>query len=97
MAAAPPRGPPFPLNPLPPPYPPPLLLPNPSMRKILQHLLARVTHIDRRMGQLFQVYNAVNNKINAILDAQDVEYNPLDDYVSNLSDDSLPSGNDGEE
>ena len=75
MAAPPPRGPPFPLNPLLPPYPPPPLPPNPSTRQILQHLLARVTHIDQRMGQLFQVYDAVNNKINAILDAQDVEYN----------------------
>jgi hypothetical protein len=63
----------------------------------MQHLLTRVDHIDRRLGQLFQVYNAVNNKLNAELDAQDVEYHPEDDDVSDLSDDSLPSDNDGEE
>ena len=93
MAPPPRRGPPAGRNPEAPPYPPPLP-PNPNLYQMLQHLIARVDHIDRRLGQLFQVYHAVNNKLNVVLDANDVEYHTSDDDVS---DPSLPSDNDGED
>ena len=70
-----------------PPFPPPPLQPQPpppppSAKQLLQQLHARVDHINRCLGQLFQLLHTVNSKLNRVLDANDVEYNFSDDPFS---------------
>ena len=64
----------FPPPPLQPPPPPPT-----NAKQMLQHLHARVDHIDKRLGKLVELLHTVNYKLNLVLDANDVEYNLSDD------------------
>ena len=88
-------GPPFPPPPLQPPRPPPPPPPT-DAKQMLEHLQARVDHIDKRLGKLVELLHTVNCKLNLVLDANDVEYNVSEDPSDNPSDDPS-SGNDMEE
>ena len=80
------------------PFPPPSLQPPPPLptdaKQMLQHLHARVYHIDKRLRKLVELLHTVNCKLNLVLDANDVEYNVSDDPFDS---DNPSSSNDMEE
>ena len=87
VMAAPP-GPPFPPPPLQPQPPPPSPPPNPTVKQLVQSLVARVDQIKRRLGQVVQLAHTMNKKLNMVLHNNDVEYDLAEDDSDSDSDDS---------